>query len=153
MVAALPFAGFYQLGFIGLDLDAATAKLAARYGVAKWRRKRHSPTLETAHAYAGAVMIEVICATDDREIYRGFRPDAAEAVRLHHHGFRVADADQWAEVQAAAAETGFACFPSSAYDGGIQLIYLDTRPDLGIWSEYVYLSGAMMTYYDDVPRN
>ncbi len=153
MAARFPFTGFYQLGFIGVDLDRATAKLAARHGIEKWRRKRHSPSLETAHAYAGAVMVEVICNTDDREIYRGFRPESGEAVRLHHHGYRVADEAQWAEVNDAAHQTGFACFPSSAFDGQLKLIYLDTRPDLGIWSEYVYLTGDALHYYDDVPRN
>ena len=59
MAPRLPFAGFYQLGFIGRDLDRATARLAARYGIERVRRKRHTETLETAHAYAGEVMVEV----------------------------------------------------------------------------------------------
>lgn len=153
MAPRLPFAGFYQLGFIGRDLDRATARLAARYGIERFRRKRHTETLETAHAYAGEVMVEVICCTDERPVYAGFRPEADEAVRLHHHGFRVADAAQWEEVQAAAAASGFPAYPSSAFAGQLQLIYLDTRADLGIWSEYVYLTGEALHYYDDVPRN
>lgn len=149
------FEGFYQLGFVARDLDRAMAMLSMRYGVTRFREKRADPQMETAHAYAGAMMLEIIAIPQDGlELYRGYIPDKAEAIRLHHHGFRVAEPDRWEEIAAAIEASGQAtAMKGAVMDGHLRYLYADTRADLGIYSEYVCLTGPALGIYDDVPHN
>ena len=38
-------------------------------------------------------------------------------------------------------------------DGQLNYLNVDTRAATGVYSEYVYLTGAATSLYDDVPRN
>lgn len=42
---------------------------------------------------------------------------------------------------------------ANATDGQLRALYVDTRDLLGIYSEYVYLSGAALNLYNDVAQN
>lgn len=149
------FDGFYQMGFVARDLDRATEALSRRHGVTRFRRKRASEWMDSAHAWIGATMIELIMIRPGApEIYEAYVPDDPAAIRLHHHGFRVPDADAWDKVNRLVAEAGFATpMKGAAMDGQLNYLYADTRAATGIYSEYVYLTGAAASLYDDVPRN
>lgn len=41
----------------------------------------------------------------------------------------------------------------SVMSGDLKYVYVDTRQELGIFSEYVLIKGTAVTMYDDVPRN
>lgn len=152
---ATMFKGFFQLGFVARDLEGATAMLSRRYGVERFRRRRATEWMESAHAWIGDVMIEVIAiGTGAPALYGDCLADDPAARRLHHHGFRVADADAWAAIERRVAEDGLATpMKGTVMDGQLNYMYVDTRADLGIYSEFIHLTGAATTLYDDVPRN
>ena len=147
--------GFFQMGFIALDLDAATQRLGERYGIREWRRKRSVDWMDPAHAWAGDVMIELIVLEDGAPpLYDGFEPATPSDVRLHHHGYLVEDAAQWAGLQQMVEQAGLDVPMGGALmDGHLNYMYVDTRPDLGIYTEFIYETGPARNRYDDVPRN
>jgi len=149
------FDGFYQMGFVARDLDRAIEALGRSHGVTRFRRRMASETMESAHAWIGATMIELIALRPGApDIYAAYVPDDPAAIRLHHHGFRVADAAAWEEVNRRIAEAGFATpMKGAAMEGQLHYLYADTRAATGIYSEYVYLTGKATTLYDDVPCN
>lgn len=149
------FDGFYQMGFVARDLDRATQVLGKTHGVTRFRRKRTSEWMESAHAWIGSTMIELIAIQPGApDIYEAYVPDDPAAVRLHHHGFRVADEEGWTAINRQIADAGFATpMKGAAMDGQLNYLYVDTRSATGIYSEFVYLTGAATAIYDDVPRN
>lgn len=83
MIAAI--GRFYQMGFVASDLDGATEALAKRFGIARFRRKAASAWLETAHAWIGDTMIEVMLIKEGApELYAGYAPVDPAEIRLHH---------------------------------------------------------------------
>lgn len=148
------FDGFFQLGFVARDIDGATSAIAERFGVRQFRRKR-TDWMESAHAWIGATMIEVIRVEPGvKQLYDNHIPDDPEAVRLHHHGYRVTDAAAWTSIEQA-VETARWDVPmkGAVMDGHLRYMYVDTCADLGIYSEFILLSGPALDIYDDVPRN
>src|SRR5688572_8264146 len=62
-------------------------------------------------------MIELIMLRPGApDIYQDYAPDDPASVRLHHHGFRVADAAAWGEINRRVAGTGFVT-PRKGADG------------------------------------
>ncbi len=51
------------------------------------------------------------------------------------------------------AASGLKYYHSSHMDGGLNVYFVDTRAEIGVHTEYVYLKGDALTMYDDVPRN
>jgi hypothetical protein len=149
------FDGFYQMGFVARDLERATETLGKSHGVTRFRRKHASEWMESAHAWIGSTMIELIAIQPGApEIYEAYVPDDPVAVRLHHHGFRIADGAAWTAINRQIADTGFATpMKGAAMDGQLNYLYADTRAATGIYSEFAYLTGAATAIYDDVPRN
>ena len=153
--AVLPLDGLYQLGFMTRDLDAAMAMLGERYGVSRFRRRRNHDWMETAHAYAGESMLELIAVGPGAPaLYADFALEPGTVARLHHLGRRITDAQGWRGLEAAIAASGLATpMIGVAMGGELKYAYVDTRADLGVYSEYVWLSGAAAHLYDDVPHN
>lgn len=151
----LPMGGFYQFGYVTRDLDAATALLRDRYGVACYRRARPSDWMETAHAWTGTSMIEVIAPGEGAPaLYLDYLPSEAGTVRLHHLGRRIDSVEDWAVLEDAIRASGLDMpFGGAAMGGDLRFAYVDTRADLGIYSEYVCLTGAAAALYDDIPHN
>lgn len=149
------FSGFYQFGFVASDLDAATAYYAENYGIKNFRRKQVSEWMESAHCWAGDVMIELLQLKADADpIYDGYAPDNPEAVRLHHHGYRIADISSWNSVEKMIEKAGFGMpMRGAVMNGDLRYIYADTRAHLGVYSEFVYLTGSATKIYDDLPHN
>ncbi|SCW60017.1 Glyoxalase/Bleomycin resistance protein/Dioxygenase superfamily protein [Sphingobium faniae] len=149
------FDGFYQMGFVARDLDRATQALGESHGIHRFRRKQASAAMESAHAWIGSMMIELIAVRPGApDIYEAYIPDDPAAVRLHHHGFRVADGAAWDAINRRVAQAGYATpMKGAVMDGQLNYLYVDTRPVTGIYNEYVYLTGAATSIYDDVPHN
>jgi hypothetical protein len=146
---------FYQMGFVARDLDRATEAMGRRFGVTRFRRKRSSDWMETAHAWTADAMIELMVLGEGAPaLYSGYLPDAMSAVRLHHHGYRVADEAGWAAIERRVADAGLdAPMKGAVMNGDLHFMYVDTRAELGIYSEFVMLRGSASGLYDDVPRN
>jgi hypothetical protein len=88
------------------------------------------------------------------DVYAGYTPEDASAIRLHHHGYRVADEAGWAAIERHVADAGLDTpVKGTTMDGDLRYMYVDTRTSLGIYSEFVLLTGSALSLYDDVPRN
>lgn len=148
------FNGLYQLGFVTADLDAAQERLGRRFGISRFRVKRDPLRMSTAHAYAGDIMVEIIePGTEASPVYLEDVPTGG-AVRLHHQGYRVPDLKTWDEIVAIVAREGWDTpIRGTAMDGNLHYMYIDSRADIGIYQEYVYLTGPAVHLYDDVPAN
>lgn len=149
------FSGFFQMGYVCRDMDRALAQFASRHGVGQFRRKPPAGILESAHAWVGDVMIEIIRPLDDAPpLYDHCIPDDPDAVCLHHHGFRAPNADAWQDVNRCVEAAGYATpLKGAVMDGQLNYLYADTRAAIGVYSEFIYLTGAAAHIYDDVPRN
>lgn len=148
------FAGLYQMGFVTDDLDAAQERLGRRFGITRYRVKRDPARISTAHAYAAEMMIEIIePGPDAPAVYRTDVPRGG-AVRLHHLGYRVRDVAAWERILALVEDEGWATpLRGAVMDGHLRYLYVDTLADLGIYQEYVCLTGPALALYDDVPAN
>jgi hypothetical protein len=153
-ISTLPLSELYQLGFVTLDLEAAMARMRAQYGIPRFRRSHPTDWLETAHAYVGDSMIELLAVgADAPPLYAEMLPAPGMVTRLHHLGRFIHDAEGWQALQTALVDSGLPVpVNHEAMGGGLKVVYVDTRADLGVYSEYVWLSGAASGYYDDVPR-
>jgi hypothetical protein len=87
-------------------------------------------------------------------LYAGYTPDDPAAIRLHHHGYRVADEAGWIEIERRVADAGLkAPMNGAVMNGDLRFLYVDTRSEIGLYSEFVMLGGSATGLYDDVPRN
>lgn len=155
MVDILPMGHFYQFGYLASDLDAAVEALRDRFGITQTRRERSAPWMETLHAWTGETMVEVIvCGEGAPALYTDYPLPAPGDLLLHHLGRRIMDDDTWASMERAVAARGIGTsMMGSHLDGQLRYAYVDTRAMLGLYTEYVMLTGAALGVYDDVPHN
>lgn len=154
VMSQLTFANMYQLGYITRDLDRAVTRFCRMFGIGRFRIIRHGPDIATAHAYVGDTMIELIETGPNGPAYfQAYIPDDPDSAVFHHHAYRVHDQAEFDRLVAAAGELGFDHEVTSVKDGDMNVMFVDLRNVTGAYAEYVYLKGAMLSYYDDVPRN
>lgn len=153
-MARLTFANMYQIGYVVRDVDRAVARFCETFGIARFRVIRHGPDIATAHAYVGNVMVELIeVGPGGPGYFQSYIPDDPEQAVFHHHAYRVHDQAEFEHLIATAAELGLPYETTSVKDGDMNVLFVDLRSSTGAFAEYVYLKGAMLSYYDDVPRS
>jgi len=148
------FDGQYHMCFVTADIEAAQERMAARFGIAKYRIKRDPEAIWSAHAFAGDMMIEIVQPGPKApSVFLEDRPGGG-AVRLHHLGYMVRDAERFAEIEAIVEREGWNTpLRTTAMDGHLRVIFVDARAELGYHQEYVFLTGPALQLYDDVPVN
>ena len=153
--SVLPLGGFYQFGYVTRDLDAAIDTLRDQFGIERYRRKRNTPWMEAIHAWVGNTQIEVLeLSAGALQMFIDYIPDEPGALKLQHLGRRIDTVEQWDSLQQAIQAGGFeAPLNATVMDGHLRAVYVDTRALLGIYSEYVFMTGPALAIYDDVPRN
>ncbi|MCK9542587.1 MAG: VOC family protein [Novosphingobium sp.] len=148
------FNGLYQMGFVTDDLDAAQERLGRRFGISRFRVQRNDQRMSTAHAFAGDMMVEIIQPGPEAPAVYHENVPGGGAVRLHHLGYRVPDVENWEKLLAQVDAEGWATpIRGAVMDGHLRFVYVDTLADLGIYQEYVCLTGPALHLYDDVPAN
>lgn len=154
-MSGLTLANMYQLGYVVCDVDRAAPRFQELFGIERFRVIRHAPGLATAHAWiCDGVMVELVEVGPNGPAYfQPYIPDDPAQARFHHHAYRVHDPAEWDRLQAAARDGGFWHDIVSVKDGDMNVMFVDLRETTGAYAEYVYLKGAMLTYYDDVPRS
>lgn len=150
----LPLNRFYQFGYVTPDIETAIVRLGERFGVTEYRRKRANDWMQSAHAWAGETMIEILELGEGAPaLYTDWLPPEGCAARLHHLGYRV-HPDQWTDLLATIDHLGIGTdMIGTVMDGHLRYAYADTRDDLGVYTEFVGLSGPCLKIYDDVPHN
>lgn len=150
----LTFRNMYQLGYIVRDLEKAAGRFREMFGIERFRILRHSPDLATAHAWVDDVMIELIeTGPTGPGYFQSYIPDDPGQAVFHHHAYRVHEEREFKRLIAAAREMGLGYETTSVKGGDLNVMFVDLRATTGCYAEYVYLKGAMLSYYDDVPRN
>jgi hypothetical protein len=109
------------------------------------------PFIKFALGYRESVMIELIEPdASDAGIY-GDALRADGGTMLHHLGYLL-DANRFDEVKAAYTAHGTPVPVLMQQPGGMPLLYADTRPESGMFSEVVVLTDAMRQIFDQIPR-
>lgn len=154
-------AGFFQVCYVTLDIDAGMRHLRALHGIDRFRVRRDvhglpgmpSMTLHQAHVFLGEVQLELIQPAGGCDaIYRdGCVADST--LRLHHFGHWVDDPAEYASLPGRCAAFGIGIAMTIAVPEIGGAIYADFRHTLGHYVEYVHLAPpARAAYYADVPR-
>jgi hypothetical protein len=156
------FPGFFRIGYVTKNIDAAVRQLGAIHGMDRFRIKRDVPSMpgmpkmviHQAHAYIGTVQIELIQrAGGDDKLYRDFCAADNSAIRHHHFGMWVDDAAEYSGLRAALEEKNIPIVFEASIPNIGGAIYADTRATLGHYLEYVHLkSDAKRAFYADVPQ-
>ena len=148
------FDGQYHMGFVTSVIEAAQERMSARFGITRYRIKRDREAIWSAHAFAGDMMIEIVQPGPKAPpVFLEDRPGGG-AVRLHHLGYLVRDAERLAEIEAIVEREGWKTpLRNTVMDGHLRVIFVDARAELGYHQEYVFLSGPALHLYDDVPAN
>jgi hypothetical protein len=159
----LPLSGLFQLGYTATDVDQAMREIAGTYGISKFRVSRGvkslpgmpEMTLDQAHAFVGALQIEVNVPTGgDDGIYREFLPTEGFAIRFHHYGMMVDRAEEVDHIVATLRAKNIPLGFDASIPNVARAIYVDVRASLGHYLEYVYQAPEMRSkYYADVPHN
>jgi len=147
------FNHFFQYGFVARDVDGALGTLRERYGVQKAVVREMFDWLTVALAWSGETMVEVIVAEPGHMLlYDDHKPAERGALRLHHLGFLMPDRPAWEKAEDMIRADGLT-IPFQGQVPGVDVMYVDTRADLGLYTEYVRLYGEGERYFHDVPRN
>lgn len=152
-MSRLTFGNMYQLGYVVGAIEPAAARMGKLFGIERFRVLRHGPEIATAHAWIGDnVMVELIeVGPGGPGYFQAYVPDEPARAVFHHHAYRVHSEEEWLELTAAAKEQDFAHEITSVKGGDLNVMFVDLRKTTGVYAEYVYLKGSMLTYYDDVP--
>lgn len=154
-MSGLTFAHMYQIGYIVRDVEQAAERFRTLFGVERFRVIRHGPDIATAHAWIReGVMVELVEVGPEGPAYfQSYIPEDPAQATFHHHAYRIDDAAEWDRLRAAVRAGGFWHDVVSVKDGDMNVMFVDLREQTGAYAEYVYLKGAMLSYYDDVPGN
>lgn len=139
------------------DLGRATEIFSARYGVSDFRFIDGTmPTgghIRVAFAWAGGQVLEIIAATGPgSEFYNEMLPSGEFAIRFHHLGFVVHDAEGWRQLEADLASGNWPIAHKSLTGTFIDAYYV-RAPELGHYLEYVRPLAAGIDFYAGVPAN
>lgn len=151
------FAGFFQLGYVTRDVDAAVAVYTQRYGKAEFLINEPMPidgvappTRRIALAYIDDTMIELIEPDPmQRTIYNDVLPDRFGAIRLHHLGYLI---DDHQAMLRRLRESGYDVPFHGSIPGALDYSYADTRAELGHFSEFIRLDEGGRAFFGAVPR-
>jgi len=151
------FGGFFQLGYVTQELDAACEAFRARFATAEFEKSDPQPTngfipptKRLALAYVDDVMIELIEPDRDQiTIYDEHIPAEPGAIRLHHLGYLIND---YAETLGQLEAAGYPLPLHGSFGDALNYIYADTRPQLGHYAEFIRLGNAGRAHFAGLPR-
>jgi hypothetical protein len=151
------FGGFFQLGYVTRDVEAACAEFRAKFGEVEFLINAPGPidggappTRRIALAYIDDVMTEIIEPDPQQKtIYDDVLPATKGPIHLHHFGYLI---DDHAAMLKRLAAMGYAVPMQGSMPGALDYSYADTRGDLGIWSEFIRLDEGGRAFFGSVPR-
>jgi catechol 2,3-dioxygenase-like lactoylglutathione lyase family enzyme len=142
-----PFGRFFQIGYVTRNVREACATLTRRMGARRIdliedlrdADGREVMIRSLSHLSLGDVEIELIePRTDWPSIYLDALPPEGDATpALHHLGYRLPDIESWDAAMQALRGAGMAV----ALEGApprVRFAYLDTRDEIGHYTEVVY---------------
>lgn len=151
------FGGFFQLGYVTRDLDAAIAQYRKRFGEVEFAVNEPpaingvpAPTRRIALAWIDEVMTEIIEPDPAQTtIYDDLVPATAGPIALHHFGYLIDDHEAMLQR---CTDMGYAVPMAGKMPGALGYIYADTRAELGHWVEFITLEEGGRQFFGSVPR-
>jgi hypothetical protein len=151
------FGKFFQVGYVVRDIDAATRAAGERFGVTKWHIKRNpaGPLVGLGTAWVGGTMWEYLEFHPEMtpEIFARFLPDDPRDARTNHVGYMLEDQAQLQAVMAQHAASGVGVALHMDLPDVLECYYADSYPQLGHYTEYVYLKPGGRDYFAETPYN
>lgn len=150
------FDGFFQIGYVGRDIDGVCDTLGRQFGVTKVRRQHRIEWLQAVHTWVGDMMIEVLIPERGAlALYDDYIPEDPGKMNVHHHGFWTIDPAKWAATRAMVEQQRLPiAVEATIWNDELHMMYVDTRAQFGVYSEYILMTGSAITdYYADVPHN
>jgi hypothetical protein len=147
----------FQMAYATNDIDRACAIFSERYGIRQFRRLE-GPLPAGGHirvelAWVGTIMYELLTAQGPGSaLYVGRLPAAGFAIRHHHLGFLIHDAEQWNALQNEIVRSGWSMPSRSSNPGFMQSCFVDA-PELGHYLEYIFPEPAGLAFFEAVPGN
>jgi hypothetical protein len=158
----LPLSGFFQVGYVTNDLDRALEVYAKSFGApnfltfdtAKANPRGRHPS-RVGLAWIGSTQIELIEPRDaDHPLYGEALPKDGFGINVHHHGYNLYGEAEWKSVMDELARQEIRIASHTVVDDVLELVYADTRKQLGHYSEYIWRQPKGWKFMiEDVPRN
>jgi hypothetical protein len=147
------FRGFFQLGYVARDLDAAIDAFRHRVQPASFQiTNAVEPYIHIkriALTWIDLTMIELIEPNADvPSIYIDSLPVRQEDIRLHHLGFLTND---YADTLQRLTADGYALPMSMSYGEVLDCCYADAREQLGHYLEYIRLGEEGRKWFSAIP--
>jgi hypothetical protein len=160
MSSPSPFRNFFHAGYVVLDLAKVIDKMAARFGVERWKilpLPAGAPAKAIGFAYAQQTMIELVELDLDQEllpIHRGWLPRSESEARLNHLAYMLDSEEELAAVRARFEARQIATAWLDTFGDIFSCYYYaDTTAELGHFSEFVCLGPAGRDFLAEIPRN
>jgi hypothetical protein len=147
--------GFFQLGYVTRNLDAAMADFRRRFGPAEFQiiqgTPQHPHTRRIALTWIGETMTELIEPDPAvQSLYVDALPPAANGeIRFHHIGCLTRDYD---ETMRRIRADGYATPLVVSYGEVLDCVYADTRAQLGHYLEYIRLGEEGRKWFESIPN-
>lgn len=154
-----PTGEFFQLGYVTADLENAMATYREQHGIERFAlfdnravlkaSGSDEPFIRIALAYLGPVMVELIEPEPGRDSIYKHAVRADGGIALHHLGYMV-EPEAFAGLESNLVTSGVDV--PVVRRGGLALLYADTRPTVGLYSEFVRKSPEVDAFFADVPH-
>lgn len=151
-MTALNLGQHFQIGYVTRDIDRGTRYLTHALGAVRLTRfddvrlpnGEPSSIGRLSHFHVGSTEFEIIepRVGDSGSIYAEALPHDEAAISIHHLGYLLPDIESWREVVAQATSSNIPV-PSHDERPGVAFAYLDTRQDIGHYTEVVYRAPGM----------
>jgi hypothetical protein len=147
-------AGFFQLGYVTRNLDAAMAEFNRRFGPVEFQivqgTAQHPHTKRIALTWIGETMTEIIEPDPAvRSLYVDTLPSAANGeIRFHHIGCLIQD---YAGTMLRIGAEGYTVPMALSHGEVLDCMYADTRAELGHFLEYIRLGDEGRKWFESVP--
>lgn len=152
------FSGFFQLGYVTRDIDAACAAFKTKFGEIDFLFLEPPavdgvtpPTKRIALTYIDDIMTEFIEPDPAQaSIYSDHLPTTNGPIKLHHFGYLIDDHEA---MLTRLRGLGYDVPMYGSMAGALDYSYADTRADLGVWSEFIRLDEGGRAFFSGVPRH
>lgn len=155
------FGHHFQIAYVVRDTEAAVRLFTDRFGISKWQTMDtlaamgpESATRTISLAWSGDVMVEFLEANPGvPSIYSGWADDAPDGIRLHHLGFLIPTAEEYAETTRLLEAAGYPTAVAGRAGDQLDFHYADTTKTLGHYYELIHLLPAGANFFAATPHN
>jgi hypothetical protein len=150
--------GLFQISYVTADLETGLRALKDRFGIRDMMIMHdvdHGPATRSTVAlgWAGKWLVELFEPHGDgSSLYEQISVPQGELFRLHHLGHRIDSEEAWMSLRDHATAGGQPIL-AERDAGAFRVMYLDTRPTLGHFTEHVFPNDAGRAFLDSIPRN